>query len=185
MQEPEQEQGTPSREAESMFGLACLVVAMLLLALLPFATKAQPADKAWFLSPRNVPVLGILMVGLPGLALALRLLREWRASPQPSVYLGRALSAFGDLGPAIGYTLLFCLYLFAIPWIGFALATLVFGQACLWASGLRSMRWALLNLVFTAIVVFALRGLMGLWFPFAAVFSLLPGGLGNVIGPYL
>jgi hypothetical protein len=185
MEEPDQEQEAPPREAESLFGLACLMAALLLLVLLPFATKAQPADKAWFLSPRNVPVLGILMVGLPGLALALRLLREWRASPQPSAYLRRALSAFGDLGPAIGYTLLFCVYLFAIPWIGFALSTLVFGQACLWVSGLRGARWALLNLAFTAIVVFVLRGLMGLWFPFAAVFSLLPGNIGNVIGPYL
>lgn len=184
MEEPDEGQEAPPREAESMFGLACLAVALLLLALLPFATRAQPVDKAWFLSPRNVPIIGILMVGLPGLALALRLVREWRVSPQPS-YIGRALSAFGDLGPALGYTLLFCVYLFAIPWIGFALSTLVFGQTCLSASGLRGAKWVLLNLVFTIIVVFVLRGLMGLWFPFAAVFSLLPGNIGNVIGPYL
>jgi hypothetical protein len=184
MEQPDEGQAPP-REAESMFGLACLVVAMLLLALLPFATRAQPAGKAWFLSPRNVPTLGLLMIGLPGLVLALRLFREWRASKEPSAYLGRALSAFGDLGPAIGYTLLFCLYLLAIPWIGFALSTLAFGQACLWFSGLRGARWALLNLAFTVVIVAALRGLMGLWFPFAAIFSLLPGGFGNLIGPYL
>ena len=51
----------------------------------------------------------------------------------------------------------FCIYLAAVPWIGFALSTLVFGQICLWFSGLRGPLWMLWNLVFTVVLVLSLR----------------------------
>lgn len=181
----DRDQEAPPREAEAMIGFACLAIAVVLALLLPFATHAQPADKAWFLSPRNVPILGIAMIGLPGLVLSLRLLRGWQLSADPQAYLGRALAAFGDLLPAFGYTVLFCVYMVAIPILGFAISTLLFGQACLWASGLRGRSWIVWNLVFSVVIVVMLRGVMGLWFPHAKIFSWLPGDIGNVIGPYL
>ncbi len=185
MDEQGQNQEFPPGEAVAAVGLACLVIAVGLVLLLPFATHVQPADKAWFLSPRNIPILGIAMIGLPGLVLTLRLLRGWRLSPDPHAYLGRARSAFGDLLPAFGYTALFCLYMAAIPILGFAISTLLFGHACLWASGLRSRRWMVWNLAFAVVIVVLLRGVMGLWFPHASIFTWLPGGIGNLIGPYL
>ncbi len=185
MDEQGQDQEFPPNEATAMIGLACLAIAVVLASLLPFATHVQPADKAWFLSPRNIPILGIAMIGLPGMVLSLRLLRGWRMSADPGAYIGRALSAFGDLLPAFGYTALFCLYMAAIPLLGFAISTLLFGQACLWASGLRSRRWMVWNLAFTVVIVVLLRGVMGLWFPHASIFTWLPGNIGNLIGPYL
>ncbi len=175
----------PTRDSEAMLGLACLVIALVLLVLVPFATRTQPADKAWFLSPRNTPLLGIAMIGLPALVLSLRLLRGWRAAADPRAYLARACWAFGDLAPAIGYTLLFCAYMALVAWIGFALSTLIFGQVCLWFAGLRGARWALWNLVFTVVLVLVLRVGLGLWFPYAPIWSWLPAGIGNAIGPYL
>lgn len=175
----------PTRDTEAMLGFACFIVAVVLLVLLPFATRGQPAEKAWFLSPRNAPLLGILMVGLPGLVLSLRLLRGWRAAIDPRAYLAHARWAFGDLAPAIGYTLLFCAYMAIVPWIGFAISTLIFGQACLWLSGLRGARWAFWNLAFVVVIVLVLRVGLGLWFPYAPVFSLLPASIGNFLSSYL
>lgn len=185
MDEQGQNQDGPSGEATAMVGLACLAIALLLALLLPFVTHTQPAGKAWFLSPRNIPILAIAMIGLPGLILSLRLLRGWRVTREPPTYIRSALSAFGDLRPALGYTVLFCIYMAAIPVLGFAISTLLFGQACLLASGLTGRRWMAWNLAFTVVIVVLLRGVMGLWFPHAWIFAWLPGGIGNVIGPYL
>lgn len=175
----------PTRDTEAMLGLACLVIAVVLLVLLPFATRGQPADKAWFLSPRNTPLIGILMVGLPGLVLSLRLLRGWRAALDPRAYIAKARWAFGDLAPAIGYTLLFCAYMALVPLAGFAISTLIFGQVCLWFAGLHGAAWAFWNLVFVVVIVLVLRVGLGLWFPYAPIFSLLPASVGNVLSSYL
>lgn len=183
--EHEQAHDAPTRDTEAMLGLACLAIAVVLGLLLPFATRGQPADKAWFLSPRNAPLLGIAMVGLPGLVLSLRLLAGWRAAVDPRAYLARARWAFGDLAPAVGYTLLFCAYMALVPWIGFAIATLIFGQVCLWFAGLREARWAFWNLVFVVVIVVVLRVGLGLWFPYAPIFSLLPAQIGNALSLYL
>ena len=185
MDEQGQNQEGPPGEATAMVGLACLAIALVLAVLVPFATHVQPAGKAWFLSPRNIPILAIAMIGLPGLILSLRILRGWRAAQDPQAYLRGAFSAFGDLGPALGYTVLFCVYMAAIPVLGFAISTLLFGQACLQASGLTGRRWMVWNLSFAVAVVVLLRGVMGLWFPHAWIFAWLPGGIGNIIGPYL
>ncbi|MFC3226626.1 hypothetical protein ACFOGJ_05250 [Marinibaculum pumilum] len=162
-----------------------MALAVLLAALLPVATETQPAGKAWFLSPRNAPLIGLAMMALPGLLLGLRAFRGWRAAGDRAACARRMAFAFRDLGPGLGYAALFCGYLFALPLAGFALSTLAFGQACLWLAGLRSLRWAGWNLLFAVVLVLVLRAGMGLWFPHAALFHWLPGGLGNAVSPYL
>ena len=162
-------QGPP--EAEYLVGLAFLCVAVLLAVLLPAATEGQPADKAWFLSPRNAPILALAMMAVPGLVLSLTGLRAWHAAADRHACFRRLSFAFRDLGPALGHVLLFCAYLYALPWVGFAIATLAFGQACLWLAGLRSLRWAGWNLLFALVVVLVLRVGMGLWFPHPGILT--------------
>ena len=86
---------------------------------------------------------------------------------------------------AIQYSLLFCIYVYALTYVGFAISTWLFGQACLWRAGLRSRHWATWNLVFVVSVVVILRVLMGLWFPQAPLFHYMPGWFANSVGPYL
>lgn len=172
-------------EAVGLFGIGALVVALLLLALLPFATHAQPVGKAWFLSPRNLPLAGLgLMVIGGGLALV-QFLRSWVTTPNAVAFWARARSGYSDTWVSLQYSALFCFYVFALSFVGFALSTLIFGQVCLWRAGLTGWKWVRWNAAFTVVIVILLRGVMGLWFPQAPILSLAPAWFANSIGPYL
>jgi hypothetical protein len=172
-------------EAEGAIALLAFALAVLLLLVAPFATRAQPPDKAWFLAPINAPVLALLVMGVPAAFMSWRWLQAYRHSQNQRLYLLRSRWAFADLPGAIEHIIYFCGYLWAISYLGFAVSTLLFGQLCLWRSGLSGWRWALANLVFAAGLVVLLRGVLGLWFPMAPLFKLLPPSLGNALGAFL
>jgi hypothetical protein len=172
-------------EAEGLVAALCLALALFLIALAPFVTRAQPADKAWFLAPVIGPVFSLVVMALPAFVLVRRWRRGMRAATVKSAYLQQSGWAFGDFKSAVEYGVYFCIYLWAIHYVGFAFSTLIFGQVCLSRSGLTSRQWMLTNLVFTIVIVVLLRGLLGLWFPMAPVFKMLPSGIGNALGTYL
>lgn len=172
-------------EASGSVALVGLVFAATLLVLAPFATRAQPADKAWFVAPINAPVVALLIMAIPSAFLTWRWLRAYRGTHNPRLYLLRSRWAFSDLPGAIEYCIYFCVYLWLISLAGFALSTLAFGQWCLFRSGLRGPKWIAANLAFASVLVILLRVVLGLWFPMAPVFKLLPSGIGNVLGAIL
>jgi hypothetical protein len=125
------------------------------------------------------------MMALPAAFLSWRWLTAYRATPNPRLYLLRARWAFGDIPGAVEYGIYFCLYLWLVGYAGFAISTLLFGQLCLHRSGLGGARWIAVNVFFTTLLVIILRVLLGLWFPMAPIFKLLPAQLGNVLSSYL
>ena len=173
------------KEAEGLMAVLALGLAVLLLVLAPFVTRLQPSDKAWFLAPIIGPVFALFVMAIPAAILSWNWWRSYRNAVSPETYMKQSHWAFGDLVSAVEYGVCFCIYLWVIHYIGFAISTLVFGQICLYQSGLRSRDWILKNLIFTVVVVFVLRVLLGLWFPMAPLFKLLPSGIGNLLGTYL
>jgi hypothetical protein len=172
-------------EAVGLFGICALLTALVLLAVMPFATQVQPVGKAWFLSPRNLPMAGLgLMVIGGGLAL-LQFLRSWGTATNSAALWRRARSGYADTWVSLQYSLLFGLYVWALSYVGFALSTLIFGQVCLWCAGLTGWKWTRWNAVFAIAIVILLRGVMGLWFPQAPILSFTPAWFANSIGPYL
>ena len=172
-------------EAQDAVGLALLLIALILLALTPLATRSAPAGRGWYLEPRNWPILTLLLVGIPAGVITVNLVRRGIAAADKPAFFRRALWAFRDLGAALEYSTYFIVYLLAISYTGFAVSTLIFGQVCLWRAGLRSTNWALANFALTVILVLGLRVGMGLWFPMAPIFHLLPAWIGNSLGTYL
>jgi NADH:ubiquinone oxidoreductase subunit 6 (subunit J) len=172
-------------ESAGLFGLGVLLIALVLLVIIPFTTGTQPADKAWFLSPRNLPFAasGLMILG-SGLLVAQFFRLRW-VTPDRVLFWKRAFTGFEGMGEAIQYSLLFCAYVFVLSYAGFAFSTWLFGQICLWKAGLRSWRWAAWNLVFAIGIVLILRVLMGLWFPQAPILDYAPAWFANSIGPYL
>jgi hypothetical protein len=173
------------KQAEGLVAVLCLGLAALLMAMAPFVTRLQPADKPWFLAPVIGPLVALMVMALPAGILAVRWWKNYRRSASPSVYMQQSRWAFGDFFSALEYGLYFCAYLWAIHYVGFAISTFLFGQLCLYRSGLRSVDWFYKNLLFTAVVVLVLRVFLGLWFPMAPLFKLLPSTIGNVLGTYL
>jgi hypothetical protein len=184
---PNEDDLTPvvPKEAEGLMAALAFGLAILLLVLAPFVTRFQPADKAWFLAPVLGPVFALLVMAIPAAILSWNWWRNYCSAASPANYMAQSRWAFGDFTSAIEYGVYFCVYLWVIHYVGFAISTLVFGQICLYRSGLRSRDWIVKNLIFTVIVVIVLRVLLGLWFPMAPLFKLLPSGIGNLLGTYL
>lgn len=171
--------------ATGLFALAVLALMLVLLLILPFATSGQPMGKSWFLSPRNAPLAAILVTSLGAGLMVAQFFRSYALARDRRAFLAEAFRGFDGSLDALLYCALFGLYVLALGYVGFAFSTLLFGQACLWVCGLRSLRWAGWNLFFTVMLVVILRVFMGLWFPQAPVLDFVPASIANTIGPYL
>lgn len=173
---------TPIAQAQA--AAIFLVVGIVLLALLPIATTGAPDGKGWYLSPRNLPVVGLAVMVFAAIALVLDG-RRARRQTSPAQTRAQAALAYSGMRSVISYVILFGLYVFAMGWVGFSFSTLLFGQLCLWRAGLTGRGWALWNLGFAVLLTLILRVLMGLWFPLAPLMQLLPGWFTNSVGIYL
>lgn len=172
-------------EAEGMAATVLLVATLALIALAPFATRAQPAGKAWYLAPINWPLFSLGIAALAGAGLAWRFVTAWRAAPDRFAFRANALWAFGRTSFAFEQSFYFCLYLLAVAWIGFTIATVLFLQFIVWRSGLRGMRWVLSTLAVAVAIVLVFRFGIGLWFPLSPLLKLFPAWVGNSLGGVL
>jgi hypothetical protein len=182
--EDEAEEVVPP-EAEGMAATVLLCATLLLIALAPFATRPQPAGKAWYLAPINWPLFSLGMAAIAGAVLAWRFLRARRAAPDAREFRANALSAFGGLAFALEYSLYFCAYLFAVAWVGFGIATLAFLQFAIWRAGLRGRRWVLAAFIVGVAIIVIFRLGIGLWFPLPPLYQLFPAWVGNLFGSVL
>ena len=186
--EPEFVQGddeTIPPEAEGMAAAVLLAAVLILIALAPFATHAQPPGKAWYLAPVNWPLFSLGIAAVAGGALAWRFVAAWRAAPDPTVFRANAFRAFGGMGFALEYSLYFCIYLLAVAWAGFSIATLAFLEFVVWRSGLRGWKWAIAAFLVTIGIVIVFRIGIGLWFPLSPLLKLFPAWVGNSLAGFL
>ena len=172
-------------QAGPFVALVVFACAIVLMIVAPFATRAQPSDKPWFMAPVNGPMFALLVMAIPAAILTWRWWKNYKLSTNQNSYIQNSTWAFRGMLPAVEYCVYFCAYLWLINYAGFALSTLLFGQVCLYRSGLRSVAWGFSNVAFTLVLVLVLRVMLGLWFPMAPVFSLLPKGVGNFLGQFL
>lgn len=172
-------------EAEGMAATVLLAVVLVLIALAPFATRAQPAGKAWYLAPVNWPLFSLGMAAFAGAAIVWRFVKAWRAVPDPAAFRANVLWAFGGMGIALEYSLYFCIYLLAVAWLGFSIATLVFLEFVVWRSGLRGPKWVLATFLVTVGIIVVFRLGIGLWFPLSPLLKLFPAWVGNSLGGFL
>jgi hypothetical protein len=172
-------------EAEGMAATTLLAAVLVLIALAPFATRSQPVGKAWYLAPINWPLFSLGIAALAGILLAWQFFAAWRAAPDRTAFRGNARWAFGGMSRALEYSFYFCLYLLAVAWIGFSIATLIFLQFIVWRSGLRGLKWVLSTLCVTVAIVIIFRLGIGLWFPLSPLLKRFPAWVGNNLGGFL
>ena len=101
------------------------------------------------------------------------------------MFFERAMWAFGGTPQAIEYALYFCLYLVAVSYLGFGIATLIFLVFVTWRAGLRGRKWILTAFFVTLGIVVVFRVGIGLWFPLAPLFKILPAWVGDNLGRFL
>jgi len=155
--------------------------ALLALLVLPLATAPGKRDLGWVQEPWSWPFIA-LVVGLVGGCGPLRAYLAERGKPG---FSQKARLAFEGMGRAMIYAGGFLLFIEGVSVLGFTLASLIFMQALLYASGLRGARWVLIGLAVVAAIVLAFRVGLGIWFPLPPVMQLFPDWVGNSLGEYL
>lgn len=173
------------REAEGLSTTILCTLALVLIALAPIATRPQPPGRAWFLAPANWPLINLGIVLIAGGALVWQFFILWRGAADRKDFWDRAFWSFGGMGRALEYSLWFCLYLWSVGQIGFAISTLIFLQFTVWRSGLRGWKWMLTALLVALAIILVFRVGIGLWFPLAPLFRLMPAWVGNTFGGVL
>lgn len=172
-------------EAHGLVAACFLLVALLLIALIPWATRPARIDKGWWMEPAAWPLLALGVVAIASGFEVARLVGAYRDAADRPAFVDRALWAFGGLRPSFEYALYFCIYLVAVGYLGLALASLIFLEFVIWRAGLRSWRWALAAFLFVVGLVLAFRVGIGLWFPLAPIYELAPSWFVNTIAIYL
>lgn len=173
-------------EAQGMIAFVFAALACTLLALLPVATRPAPMHKGWWVEPATWPVFTLTITLVAALVQVLPWLRAGLRSPDRAEFARRSLWAFGNLRPALEYSAIFLVYLFALEWAGFALSSFVFLQVVVWRAGLRGTAWRLKAALFVVLVVIVFRVGIGLWFPMAPIYeAFFPDWFVRTIAIYL
>lgn len=173
------------REAEGFSATLLSAIALVLLALAPLATRPQPLGRAWFLAPANWPVINLSLVLIAGAVLIWQFVLHLRGTGGQSAFWRGVSWSFGGMGRAFEYSFWFCLYLISVSQIGFAISTTVFLQFVVWRSGLRGWRWVLAAVLCAVAIIVVFRVGIGLWFPLAPLFRVMPAWVGNTFGGIL
>lgn len=169
-------------------GLATKILAfaaLVLILITPFATRPRPPGRDWFLAPAAWPLTCLGLTVVAGAVLALRFWRDWQAAPDRAAFGREASSTFDGMRLALEHALWFCLYLYGVSYLGFALATFVYLQFVVWRVGLRDWLWAGIPLLVTIGLVLIFRVGIGVWFPLAPIFRLAPDWIANTLGGVL
>jgi hypothetical protein len=173
-------------EAQGFIALIFALLAGGLFVILPWATRPAPMHKGWWVEPSTWPTFTLSATIIAALFQVVPWLKLGRADRFSSKFWKTCFWAFGALRPALGYSALFIVYLFAVDWLGFALSSFIFLQVVIWAAGLRSVAWRLKAAVFVILVVIVFRVGMGLWFPMAPLYeTFFPGWFVRSIAIYL
>lgn len=181
--DPDSDDAPPA--TAGMAAAALSLAALVLLLLAPVATRRAPMERGWFLEPIVWPLVALGMALLAGTVLLGRFALAWHRSPYRPAFWRQAWAAFDGMGRALEYTVYFCLFLWAVGYLGFALGSLIFLQVMFWRAGLRGWKWIGIATLITVALVAIFRVGIGIWFPLAPIFRLLPDWVGNSVGSVL
>lgn len=172
-------------EAQRFAAVLFAALAAVGITVAPLATRAAPMEKGWWVEPITWPLFSLVIVLVAAGVQAAAWLRALPKSPERAVYVQDSLWAFGELTPALEYSVYFCVYLFAVQYLGFALSSLLFLQFVVWRAGLRTLSWKLKAFAYVVAVILAFRVGIELWFPMAPIYQWMPSWFVNNIAVYL
>ena len=152
-----------------VFALAFLVCAVVLLIYLPDQTKFSAKGKL-FAQPRFWPAVGVIGMVVFG---AFHALSVWRR--QSSGAAGEVLT----WARALEYLLWFMVYVWAVPIIGYLLATVVFTVVLALRQGFRRRSHLVVAIVLGFAIVVIFKAGLAVKIPGGTIYEYLPAGLRN------
>jgi hypothetical protein len=156
------------RRGQLVFALGFLAVSIVLLALIGNQTAWVEKSKL-FAQPRFWPA-----IGLGGMVL----LGAGHLSSLPWRHVTRYdLAEVRRWGSVLEYAGWFMIYVFAVPYIGYLPATVIFVPLLSWRMGYHSRGMMLASVVFAVAVVVLFKSALSVKIPGGAIYEYLPDGL--------
>ena len=166
----------PRKAGQLAFALGFLVLAVFLLSQIGTQTKWIEKSKL-FAQPRFWPAVSLTGMVLFGALHLWRLpRRHWHGDDRRELrYWARPIL----------FAAAFMGYVWAVPLVGFLLATLVFSVAMTWAVGYRAPKylWSAAALAIGVVILF--KSLLSVKIPGGAIYEFAPGALRNFLILYL
>ena len=166
-------------QAEWLYALTSWLIALALLMLLPSQTR-YVANNDWMHQPALfsvVSIVGMLLFGVLELINAWRLRRTVGGEPWfvELMYWVKGLEFAGW----------FMVYVWAVPWLGYLLATLLFCVSLVWRLGYRQRRYLLSALAVGVVTVLVFKTGLSVKIPSGAWYESLPDPLQTIFIIYL
>lgn len=152
------------------------VISVVLLLLLPVETEPGPADQGWWTQPILMPAISLVFFAITAVYLFIQHILTsrkhgtWHESEVVKAEL------FQWVQP-LEFFVYYVIYIYLLGIVGYFLSSFIFAVGVGMRVGLRSRRWVWAMLAFTLAITALFRWGLSIWFPSAALFELLPGGL--------
>lgn len=160
-----------------------LIVALILLACLPWEASLVNTRRGWYTQPMFGAALGLSIFALFTAVRVLQSLRQRLLSLQnPAEMLAEFLSNYRV---ALISAALFFLYINTLSVLGFVLSSLIFVSTLLWLSRLFNRTWFLASLGTLVAMVLIFRVGVSVWLPDVWLYGLLPDSWADFANQYL
>ena len=151
------------------------------LLLLPVATQSGPASAGWWTQPWLMPSIFLAIMAIANGLSLLKACRDYYAVPRHRDDTRAAVLAILGWFRPLEFYVYFLAYIFVLGRIGYFLSTLVFLLGLCLRTGLTSVRWLTRALLAAVALTAIFRWGLGVWFPPADLYELLPDGLRKVM----
>ncbi|MEM7117153.1 MAG: tripartite tricarboxylate transporter TctB family protein [Chloroflexota bacterium] len=152
------------------------VISIVLLLLLPIETEPGPAEQGWWTQPILMPAISLVFFAITAVFLFIQHLLSVRKHGAPHDRDTVRAELFQWAQP-LEIFVYYVIYIYLLGIVGYFLSSFIFAAGVGWRVGLRSRRWVWAALFFTLGITALFRWGLSIWFPSAALFELLPGGL--------
>jgi len=151
-----------------------LVSGLILLTLIPVATKPAPNGQGWWTEPKLMPAISLVLWVIPAIYLTLNYfakLRSGAIEKTDQTVLNQEL--FQWLKP-LEFFVYYVIYIVLLGWVGYFLSSLIFVLGLSWRVGLRGRRWRIIALVTSLALILIFRWGLRVWIDSPLLFDLFP-----------
>lgn len=158
------------RKSKLFFIVTFVISCYLIFSFPEHTTTTLKRVRGWYTQPYVAPLVGLSILAFFSFIKLLTLLKPQQGEPTLVQGLIDNLPYYQVVVITGG---LFVVYIYALGWIGFAPATLLFVLALLWLSRLLTWFWAFCAVAAVSMIVLIFRVGVNIWFPDVVLYEAL------------
>lgn len=167
------------------FYLLSFIGSFTLILLQPIEAAEVATTHGWYSQPWVSPLFGLVIISLfSGTYLVINTKKNFHHLKNTNP-LELTFSAISKYRTAIIISLFFCLYIFSLQVIGFALSSFIMIISMLWISNLFNRFWAGIAFISVLTLIVIFRVIVSVWMPDVWLYNFLPESLSELANMYL